>query len=204
MADEITDISELEVPEDYATYQAVEALLLIASEPLSIEELCRHIDVDEVLVREALAEIDAHYRTTRRGFYLAEIAGGYQLRTRPEIYSLVRSYVAENYGTKLSRAALETLAIVAYRQPISRTQVSEIRGVNADGVMRLLVTRGYIEATHRDTGPGQAALYSTTARFLERLGLYSIEELPPLAEFVPTIEDVEALEAALFGDDESL
>jgi segregation and condensation protein B len=204
MSNEIAEMAEYDVPEDYATYQAVEALLLIASEPLSIEELCRHIDVDAALVREALSELDTHYRESKRGFYLAEIAGGYQLRTRPEIYALVRSYVAENYGAKLSRAALETLAIVAYRQPISRTQVSEIRGVNADGVMRLLVTRGYIEATHRDTGPGQAALYSTTTRFLERLGLYSIEELPPLNEFVPTIEDVEALEAALFGDDESL
>jgi len=181
----------------------IEALIFAADSPLEVKKIAEITGINDI--NEIFSHIDAlkqEYATRKSGLELVFVAGGFQFRTRPDLAHWVRKL--RGSSNTLTPASLETLAIVAYRQPISRTQVSEIRGVNADGVMRLLVTRGYIEATHRDTGPGQAALYSTTTRFLERLGLYSIEELPPLNEFVPTIEDVEALEAALFGDDESL
>lgn len=191
---------QIEPPDTYETYEAVEALLIVAAEPLTLDELVKLSESDIYLVKEALLRLSEHYDSSKRAFFLAEVAGGYQLRTRPELAYFVREYVTLNYATKLSNASLETLAIVAYRQPASRAQISAIRGVNSDGVVRLLVARGYIAPTLRDSGPGQALLYTTTSRFLERMGLSSLSDLPDLSEFVPSAEVVEVLEAALFNE----
>lgn len=183
-----------------ALRRSLEALLLVASEPITTKEMARLTGEGDERVRYALRALEGEYDEYQRGFYLAEIAGGYQLRTRPEFEGVVKAYVADSYSARLSGAALETLAVVAYRQPVSRSQISSIRGVNSDGVVRMLAARGYIAPTHRDNGPGQAWLYTTTSRFLERLGLYSIDDLPALSEFVPSLEAAEAIEAALLGE----
>jgi segregation and condensation protein B len=125
------------------------------------------------------------------------VAGGYRYQSAPDMAPYVERFVTEGQTARLSAAALETLSIVAYKQPVSRAQVSAIRGVNVDGVMRTLQQRGYIDEVGRDPGPGQAVLYGTTSLFLEKLGLDSLSELPPLGEFVPGAEVVEALEHGL-------
>jgi segregation and condensation protein B len=129
------------------------------------------------------------------------VAGGYRFQSHPELAAYVERFVLEGQSARMSAAALETLAIVAYKQPVSRAQVAAIRGVNVDGVVRTLQQRGFIEEVARDPGPGQAVLYGTTRLFLERLGLDSVDELPPLAQFVPGAEVVEALEVGLLPDD---
>jgi segregation and condensation protein B len=131
---------------------------------------------------------------------LARVAGGYRYQSHPDLAPYVERFVMEGQTARLSAAALETLAIVAYKQPVSRAQVSAIRGVNVDGVMRTLQQRGYIEEVGKDPGPGQATLYGTTALFLEKLGLDSLHQLPPLGAFVPGPEVVEALEHGLSAD----
>ncbi|HTX00328.1 MAG TPA: SMC-Scp complex subunit ScpB, partial [Acidimicrobiales bacterium] len=125
------------------------------------------------------------------------VAGGYRLQSRGELRNYVERFILDDQPSRLSPAALETLAIVAYKQPISRSQVAAIRGVNVDGVMRVLCQRGYVAAVGRDDGPGQAVLFGTTSLFLERLGLDGLAELPPLEEFVPDSGTVEALEHVL-------
>jgi len=151
--------------------------------PKKIEELC--------------AELAAAYEDDDRGFVLVRVAGGYRFQSHPDLAPYVERFVLEGQSARLSAAALETLAIVAYKQPVSRAQVAAIRGVNVDGVVRALSQRGYIEPVARDPGPGQAVLYGTTSLFLERLGLDSLEQLPPLGDFVPGPEVVEALEEGL-------
>ncbi len=128
---------------------------------------------------------------------LVRVAGGYRFQTAPDLAPYVERFVLDGQPTRLSPAALETLAVVAYRQPVSRPQVASIRGVNADAVMRTLAHRGYIEEVGRDPGPGQAVLYGTTGLFLEKLGLDSLAGLPPLSEFVPGPEVVDAFERSL-------
>jgi segregation and condensation protein B len=128
---------------------------------------------------------------------LVRVAGGYRYQTHPDEVAYVERFVLEGQHARLSPAALETLAIVAYKQPVSRAQVSAIRGVDADGVLRTLVARGYVAEIGHDPGPGRATLYGTTPAFLERLGLDSLRDLPALADFVPAAEVVEALERGL-------
>ncbi len=125
------------------------------------------------------------------------IAGGYRYQTVADLAPYVERFLLHDQRARLSGAALETLAIIAYKQPISRGQIASIRGVDPDGVIRTLVSRGYVDAVARDTGPGQAVLYGTTAEFLERLGIDSTADLPPLAEFIPGADVVEALEVGL-------
>ena len=125
------------------------------------------------------------------------MAGGYRYQTAADLTPYVERFLLHDQRARLSGAALETLAIVAYKQPISRAQVAAIRGVDPDGVMRTLQARGYIDEVGRDTGPGQAILFGTTATFLERLGLDSVDDLPPIAEFIPGADVVEALEDGL-------
>jgi segregation and condensation protein B len=128
---------------------------------------------------------------------LVKIAGGWRYQTAPDLAAYVERFALEGQSARMSAAALETLAIVAYKQPLSRAQISAIRGVNVDGVMRTLQQRGYIEEVARDPGPGQAVLFGTTTLFLEKLGISSLDDLPPLGEFVPSAEVVEALEQGL-------
>ena len=132
-----------------------------------------------------------------------KVAGGWRFQSRAELSPYVERFVLTGQSARLSAAALETLSIVAYKQPISRAQVAAIRGVSVDGVMRTLQQRGYIGELARDPGPGQAVLFGTTSLFLERLGLNSLDELPPLGDFVPGPDVVEALEAGLRVNEDS-
>jgi segregation and condensation protein B len=182
--------------------RAIEALLLVADEPVTPNLLAQLLErpVDEV---EALCdELSAGYLTDGRGIVIARVAGGYRLQTAPDLAPYIERFVLEGQSARLSSAALETLAIIAYKQPLSRAQVSAIRGVDVDGVIRTLQQRGYIDEVGRDHGPGQAVLFGTTTLFLERLGINALDDLPPLGAFVPGPEVIEALEAGLRAPDD--
>ena len=140
-----------------------------------------------------MRRLAADYTATGRGFELREIAGGWRLYTRAECAPIVERFVLDGQHARLSQAALETLAVVAYRQPVSRSRVSAVRGVNCDGVMRTLTMRGLVEEAGVDVETG-ATLYRTSSFFLERLGMSSLEELPPLAPFLPDVGDVDGVE----------
>jgi segregation and condensation protein B len=142
------------------------------------------------------------YEAAGHGFQLAQVAGGWRFQTHPDVAPYVERFVLEGQAAKLSAAALETLAIVAYKQPLSRAQIAAIRGVDPDTVLRTLVARGYVAEVARDAGPGNAVLYGTTPTFLEKLGLASLSDLPALAGFVPGADVVEALEQGLRVDGE--
>jgi len=175
---------------------ALEALLLLAAEPVTEFELAQAVGVPESMVAETLAELVAFYDETGRGFELRQVAGGWRYYTREEHADLITRYVTEGQQSKLSQAALETLAVVTYTQPISRGRVSAVRGVNVDGVMRTLLARGLIEEAGHDPESG-AVLFATTSYFLERMGLQSLDELPPLAPLLPEVEELEAELGAL-------
>jgi segregation and condensation protein B len=178
-------------------HRALEAILLAADEPVEPGLLAQLLEIAKERVEELCAELAASYEAEERGFVLARVAGGYRFQTAPEMAPYVERFVLEGQHARLSAAALETLAIVAYKQPLSRAQVAAIRGVNVDGVMRTLQQRGYIEEVARDPGPGNAVMFGTTRLFLEKLGLDSLDQLPALGEFVPSPEVVEALEQTL-------
>ncbi|MEO6121287.1 MAG: SMC-Scp complex subunit ScpB [Acidimicrobiales bacterium] len=177
--------------------RAIEAVLMVAETPVEPGLLAQLLEVTPARVQELCAGLAAAYEAEGRGFVLVRVAGGYRFQSAPDMAPYVERFVLDGQSARLSAAGLETLAIVAYKQPVSRAQVSSIRGVNADGVLRTLQQRGYVEAVARDAGPGQALLFGTTALFLERLGLDRIDELPPLAEFFPDPAVVEALEQGL-------
>jgi segregation and condensation protein B len=170
---------------------ALEALLLLAAEPVTEFELAQAIGVPESVVAETLLELVAFYSETGRGFELRQVAGGWRYYTRDEYADLITRYVLEGQQSKLSQAALETLAVVAYTQPISRARVSAVRGVNVDGVMRTLLARGLIEEVGHDHESG-AVLFATTNYFLERMGLKTLDDLPALAPQLPDVEELEA------------
>jgi len=182
---------------DRAEAGAIEAVLTVATEPITARLLAELLEVSVERVDELCSLLAASYEEEERGFELSRIAGGYRLRSHRAYAGYVERFILADQPQRLSPAALETLAIVAYKQPVSRAQIAQIRGVNADGVMRLLTQRGYVEAIGRDDGPGQAVLFGTTTTFLERLGLDSLSELPPLQSFVPDADVVELLEQAL-------
>lgn len=176
---------------------AIEAVLIVATEPVVPGLLAELLEEPVERVEELCTSLAASYEEEERGFELVRVAGGYRLQSHPAYRGFVERFVLDDAPHRLSPAALETLAIVAYKQPISRAQVAAIRGVNADGVIRMLASRGYVEPVGRDAGPGQAVLFGTTALFLERLGLNGPEDLPPLGQFVPDAATVEALEHVL-------
>src|SRR5205807_1648904 len=177
--------------------RAIEAILMVAEEPVEPQLLGQLLEMSPKKVEVLCAELAAAYEADDRGFVLVRVAGGYRFQSHPDLAPYVERFVLEGQSARLSAAALETLAIVAYKQPVSRAQVSAIRGVNADAVMRTLQVRGYVEEVARDPGPGQAVLYGTSRLFLERVGLDSLHDLPPLADFVPGPEVMEALEQGL-------
>jgi segregation and condensation protein B len=181
--------------------QALEALLLVAEDPIPSQLLAQLLEAAVDRVEALCAELAAEYEADGRGFVVSRAAGGYRLASAPAVSAYVERFVLEGQSARLSAAALETLAIVAYKQPISRGQVAAIRGVNVDGVLRTLQARGHIAEVGRDPGPGQPVLFGTTPAFLEALGLDTLEELPPLGEFVPAPEVVEALESGLRAPD---
>jgi segregation and condensation protein B len=177
--------------------QAIEAVLLVAVEPLLPGLLAELLEEPVERIEETLATLGAGYQSQGRGFVLARIAGGARLQTHPDMAPYVERFANRDVSHRLSTAALETLAIVAYRQPVSRGQISALRGVNVDGVTRLLEQRGYIEVVGRADGPGQPVLFGTTDLFLERLGLNSVEQLPPVEDFLPGPEVAGELELDL-------
>lgn len=178
---------------------AVEALLLMATEPVPIEELAGAVDAPVAEVETCLAELVEFYDSTGRGFELRRVGQGWRYYTREEHVDVIGRWLLEGQRGTLSQAALETLAVVAYLQPISRSRVSAVRGVNVDGVIRTLATRDLIEEVGRDPETG-ARLFGTSSVFLERMGLTCLDELPPLAPHLP---DASALEAELAGLAES-
>ena len=179
------------------TRRAVEAILMVADTPVDPHLLAQVTETAPAVMDELLATMAAEYQTEDRGFVLVKIAGGYRFQSHPDLTAYVERFVLEGQSARLSSAALETLAIITYKQPISRAQVASIRGVNVDGVVRTLEQRGYIAEIARDPGPGQAVLFGTTSLFLERMGLGSLDDLPPVADFVPGADVVEALEIGL-------
>lgn len=180
--------------------RAIEAILMVAQEPVETHLLAQLLEVSPATVEELCRGLGEAYEADGRGFVLAKVAGGYRFQSHADLAPYVERFVLEGQTARLSAAALETLAIVAYKQPLSRAQVASIRGVNVDGVMRTLQQRGYIVEVGRDTGPGQATLFGTSQEFLERLGLDSLEDLPPIAELFPNAEVMEALERSLRAD----
>lgn len=175
---------------------------MVSEEPADPRMLAQLIEISATRVDELCVELAEEYDQQQRGFALVRVAGGWRFQSRADLAPYVERFVLTGQSARLSAAALETLAIVAYKQPISRAQVAAIRGVSVDGVMRTLQQRGYIAELARDPGPGQAMLFGTTSLFLERLGLDSLDELPALGDFVPGPEVVEALEAGLRVVDE--
>lgn len=176
---------------------AIEALLLIADEPMSAEDLgvVLHTPVDEIT--STVEELQSQYATSGRGFTIRRETGGWRYVTAADCSDLVTRYVKEGQNARLSQAAMETLAVVAYRQPVSRGRVSAIRAVNVDGVMRTLMNRGLITEVGHDEDSG-AVLYATTEYFLQRLGISSLDELPPVADYLPDLADLDSPE--LTGD----
>lgn len=177
--------------------RAIEAILMVAQEPVEPHLLAQLLEVAPAVVESTCDSLAAGYEQQGRGFELVKIAGGYRFQSAGDLSAYVERFALEGQSARLSNAALETLAIVAYKQPLSRAQVAAIRGVNVDGVMRTLQQRGYIAEIARDSGPGQAVLFGTTAEFLERMGLDRIEDLPDIAALFPSAEVMEALEATL-------
>jgi segregation and condensation protein B len=165
--------------------RAVEAVLLVAVEPVPPGLLAELLEEPVERIDEVLDALAQEYTDAGHGFILARIAGGARLQTHPDLASYVERFANRDVSPRLSTAALETLAIVAYRQPVSRGQISSLRGVNVDGVTRLLEQRGYIAVVGHAEGPGQPALFGTTDLFLERLGLDSLAQLPPVEDFLP-------------------
>jgi segregation and condensation protein B len=174
---------------------ALEAILLVMDEPVAEVVLAQVLEHPRGKVAAALRDLAAEYTEQGRGFDLREVAGGWRFYTRAECAPVVERFIRDGQEVRLTQAALETLAVVAYRQPVSRSRVSAVRGVNCDGVMRTLVLRGLVDEAGTDPATG-AILYRTTGYFLERIGLRELDELPDLAPFLPdNVEDIEREQA---------
>jgi segregation and condensation protein B len=174
--------------------QCLEAILLVVEEPVAEVVLAQITERPRDEVAAVLRELSAEYTEQQRGFDLRQVAGGWRLYTRASCAPLVEKFVLDGQQARLSQPALETLAVVAYRQPVSRSRISAVRGVNCDGVMRTLLTRGLVEEAGADSESG-AILYRTTPLFLERMGMQSLDELPALAPLLPSIESMEEAES---------
>ena len=173
---------------------ALEAVLMVADQPLDTRTLAAAVGHPEPDVTTVLAALAASYDAEGHGFELREVGGGWRYFTREEYAPVVEAFVLDGQQARLTQAALETLAVVAYRQPVSRSRVSAIRGVNVDGVVRTLLTRGLIEEAGVDASSG-AVLYRTSSYFLERMGMADLSELPEIAPMLPEIEDLEPTDA---------
>ncbi len=176
---------------------AIEAIVMVADAPVEPAVLAQLLEVSRDTVETICDELADGYTSAGHGFVLVRVAGGYRYQSHPDQAAFVERFVLEGQSSRLSAAALETLAIIAYKQPISRMQIAAIRGVSVDGVLRTLQQRGYVDEVGRDPGPGNASLFGTTATFCERLGIDSTADLPPLVDYVPGADVVEALEQGL-------
>jgi segregation and condensation protein B len=177
-----------EAPPAKDTHRSLEAVLFVAAEPVSSTVLAQLVDSDRAAVEAALSRMSDEYERAGSGIVLRNVAGGWRLFSHPSASPVVEKFILSSRHGRLTKAALETMAIVAYKQPVTRHQVAAIRGVNSDGVLSALVDRGLLEEVGRDEGPGRPLLFGTTPEFLERLGIASIGELPSLA---PLLEEPE-------------
>ena len=166
---------------------ALEAVLMVVDEPVSVMALASAIEQPAADVEAALRELEDGYAAQQRGFTLRQVGGGWRMYSRHEYAPVVERFVLDGQQARLTQASLETLAVIAYRQPVSRQRVAAVRGVNVDGVIRTLLSRGLIEELGHDE-ESTAILFGTTAHFLERLGLSGLEELPPLAPYLPDVD----------------
>lgn len=180
--------------------RALEALFFVSDEPLTASVLAQALDVDRRTAEGLCDRLQRDLDSRGSGLVLRNVAGGWRLYTHPDAAPVVEQFVLSSRQARLTKAALETLAIVAYKQPVTRHQVSGIRGVNSDGVLRALTDRGLIEEAGRDETPGRPVLYATTPGFLERLGLPSLASLPSLAPLLDPTPDDEALADAVADD----
>jgi segregation and condensation protein B len=172
----------------------LEAILFVADEPIPLNQLAQVTETARDTVEKTLRALHDEYGSADRGLVLREIAGGWRLFTHPDVAPYVERFVLAVQNPRLTQAALETLAIVAYKQPVSRQQIGSIRGVDSDGVVTTLEQRGLVREIARDPGPGQAVLYGTTTLFLERMGLKGLEDLPSIAAMLPPQSVADELE----------
>jgi segregation and condensation protein B len=175
---------------------ALEAVLLVADEPVSPRDLAANFGIPEPEILLCLQQLSASYRDRGSGIDVREVAGGWRLYTAADCSIAVEKFVRDGQHTRLTQASLETLAIVAYRQPISRGRIAAIRGVNVDGVVKTLMQRGLIEEAGEEH-EGQSAVFRTTPYFLERMGMASLDELPEIAEHLPGLETLSDIDASL-------
>lgn len=178
-------MNDLESLETDSLKGPLEALLLVSSDPVSASQLASVLDATPGEVASLLAELKVEYEEANRGFQLREVAGGWRLFTHPAYHEQVEAFVLSWDTQRLSQAALETLAVIAYHQPVTREMVKGIRGVNSDGVISSLADKGLIREMGRDPERGQAIIYGTTNAFLEKFGLRSTRDLPDLEQFAP-------------------
>jgi segregation and condensation protein B len=169
--------------------RALEALFFVSDEPLTTSVLAQALDLDRPVVEAMCERLAAELEERDSGLILRPVAGGWRLYTHPDTAPIVEQFVLSSRQARLTKASLETLSIVAYKQPVTRHQVNAIRGVNSDGVIRALVDRGLVEEAGREEAPGRPVLYATTPGFLERLGLSSLAALPPLAPLLGVTDD---------------
>lgn len=179
-----------DLSEDDALHSALEALLLVVDSPAEVEDLADALSQPVRRVRAALRTMAAQYQERNRGIDLRDAGGGWRFYTRDQYAPFVEKLLHDGQRAKLTRAALESLAVIAYRQPVTRARVAAVRGVNVDGVIRTLLVRGLIEETGTDKETG-GILYRTTELFLERLGLASLEDLPPIAPLLPEVDAID-------------
>lgn len=192
-------MSELETLEASSLKGAIEAMLLVSSDPVSASSLAQVLEVAPGEVASLLAELQVEYQEKNRGIQLREVAGGWRLFTHPAYHDQVEALVLSWDTQRLSQAALETLAVIAYHQPVTRETVKGIRGVNSDGVISSLVDKGLVRELGRDPQRGQAIIYGTTAAFLEKFGLRSTKDLPDLEQFAPDEQSRQFIRERLSG-----
>ncbi len=176
--------------------RSIEAILMVVDEPINEVVLAQITETPTEEIKAALAELASSYESEGRGFELRQVAGGWRFYSHPDMAAMVEKFVLDGQQAKLTQAALETLAVIAYKQPVSRARVSAIRGVNVEAVMKTLVTRGLVEESGVENETG-AILYKTTSFFLEKIGLNSVEDLPALAPFLPDIDGLDEVLSSL-------
>jgi segregation and condensation protein B len=186
----LTASSVPDLTDDEMLHSALEALLLVVDSPAEVELLAGALDQPVKRIRDALVTLSGRYHEQGRGIDLRNIGGGWRFYTRDRFAPYVEKMLLDGQRAKLTRAALESLAVIAYRQPVTRARVAAVRGVNVDGVIRTLLARGLVEETGTDKDTG-GILYRTTELFLERLGLSSLEDLPPIAPLLPEVDAID-------------
>jgi segregation and condensation protein B len=183
---------------------ALEAMLFVADEPLMPRKLAEALDCDEGKVLSALQELREEYIQYNRGMQLRELGGGWRMHTHPAYAANIEKMLLTSRRARLTRAAVETLAIITYLQPITRTQVANLRGVQSENMVKVLEEQGLVAEAGKERSPGGPVLYVTTDKFLERFGLNCLEDLPPLEDFEPDRETVERIARSLSGRDEEM